>query len=51
MTTIIFEDKGQDFLEWDVSENGIAMDCRPFQTEAWNGTAVINIEDLRYGNP
>ena len=37
--TIVFEDHGQDFLEWDV-RNGVVVACRPFQEWAWKGTRV-----------
>lgn len=39
MITIFFEDHGQDFLEWDI-EDGVVVDCRPFQGWLWNGTRV-----------
>jgi len=39
--TVHFEDKGQDFLEWDI-EDGKVVDCRPFQGWLWNGTRVHN---------
>ena len=39
MQTVIFEDHGQDFLEWDI-EDGVVVDCRPFQSWLWNGTKV-----------
>lgn len=41
MQTIILEDHGQDFLEWDV-ENGVVVCCRPFQGDVWIGTKVHN---------
>ena len=41
MITVHFEDHGQDFLEWDI-EDGIVVDCRPFQGWHWNGTRVHN---------
>ena len=37
--TIVFEDHGQDFLEWDVID-GVVVDCRPFQGFVWKGTKV-----------
>lgn len=39
--TVCLEDHGQDFLEWDV-DNGVVVDCRPFQGWVWNGTQVHN---------
>ncbi len=41
MITVEFEDKGQDFLEWDI-ENGEVVGCRPFQEALWKGTKVHN---------
>lgn len=40
--TIVLEDHGQDFLEWDLDKKGEVVDCRPFQGWAWNGTIVHN---------
>ena len=37
--TIYLEDHGQDFLEWDI-EDGVVVDCRPFQGWFWVGTKV-----------
>lgn len=45
--TVHFEDKGQDFLEWDI-EDGVVVDCRPFQGWLWNGTKVHST-DLKPG--
>ena len=36
---IVFEDHGQDFLEWDIID-GVVADCRPFQRGVWKGTRV-----------
>ena len=36
---IVFEDHGQDFLEWDIID-GVVADCRPFQGGVWKGTKV-----------
>ena len=47
MRTIVFEDDGQDFLEWDVDEKGVVVDCRPFQQNVWNGTKVVNAATCR----
>lgn len=44
METIFFEDKGQDFLEWDVDEHGVVVDSRPFQRLIWQGNLVSNIK-------
>lgn len=40
-TTIVFEDNGQDFIEWDVF-NGVVIASRPFQGSVWCGFSVIN---------
>ena len=37
--TIVFEDHGQDFLEWEITD-GVVTDCRPFQSGVWKGTHV-----------
>ncbi len=42
ITTIEFEDKGQDFLEWDIDENGKVIACRPFQEWVWVGVTLLN---------
>jgi hypothetical protein len=44
ITTITFEDHGQDFLEWDIDENGKVIDCRPFQFSVWSKVTVTNKE-------
>ncbi len=41
-TTIVFEDKGQDFLEWDLDENNEVVACRPAQGWVWIGSKVMN---------
>lgn len=41
MITVFLEDRGQDFLEWDI-EDGTVVDCRPFQGWLWVGTKVHN---------
>lgn len=47
--TIALEDHGQDFLEWDIDDQGEVVDCRPFQGWVWNGTIVHN-KDIRPGD-
>jgi hypothetical protein len=44
MSTIVFVDEGQDFLEWDINDKGIITACRPFQGWVWVGTKVKNKE-------
>ncbi len=48
MKTLIFEDDGQDSLEWDIDESGKVVDCRPFQGFAWIGTKVREVCIGRY---
>jgi hypothetical protein len=49
MQRVIFQDQGQDFLEWDILE-GFVVGCRPCQEDIWKGTRVhdrtINPGDL-----
>lgn len=45
------EDHGQDFLEWDLDEAGVVLDCRPFQAALWVGVRVRNHARLRAGSP
>lgn len=49
MKRIFFEDDGQDFLEWDINEEGEVVACRPFQGWVWIGTKVNN-EDIKPGD-
>ena len=44
VTTIIFEDDGQDFLEWDIGSEGKIIDSRPFQAGIWGDRTVKNKE-------
>jgi len=42
--TFYFEDKGQDFLEWDVAKHKrgyVVVESRPFQNEIWRGTILL----------
>lgn len=48
MKTIFFEDNGQDFLEWDIDENGLVIDSRPFQATVWCGL-ILDIGSLVIG--
>ena len=50
--TIIFEDHGQDFLEWDIDAEGIVVETRPpleFQTRVWVNRKVVN-PDVKRGD-
>lgn len=49
MITIVFEDCGQDFLEWDVEPDGTVTASRPFQGWLWIGTRVTNLAKLAPG--
>jgi hypothetical protein len=40
MHTVEFQDDGQDFLEWDIDDNGVVVESRPFQTMVWGGSKV-----------
>lgn len=45
--TIVFEDHGQDFLEWDIDAAGKVVAVRPpfeFQVLAWVDRRVVNPE-------
>ncbi len=37
---IVFEDDGQDFLEWYIDKYGEVLHCAPFQCALWNGKMV-----------
>lgn len=48
--TITFEDRQQDFLQWDIC-NGVVIDCRPFQASLWvNCRLVEPMEALCVGH-
>jgi len=49
MQTIYFVDEGQDFLQWDINEEGVVTACRPFQGWVWCGTKVLN-KDIKRGD-
>jgi len=42
MITVFFVDEGQDFLEWDIDDEGRVVDCRPYQGDIWIETKVLN---------
>lgn len=46
MKTIVFGDHGQDFLEWDLDDDGVVVGCRPFQGSIWGGRQVTNHRTL-----
>jgi len=39
--TVVLEDHGQDFLEFDIRDGHI-VETRPFQGDVWNGLRVLN---------
>ncbi len=47
---ITFEDHGQDFLTWQLNNNGIVVDCAPFQAWVWTGVQVIDHASLKVGD-
>lgn len=42
LTKIHFQDKGQDFTEWTVNDEGVVVDCQPFQASVWVGLKIYN---------
>lgn len=40
--TIVFEDCGQDFLEWDLDDIDRVVGCRPAQASTWIDCIVMN---------
>lgn len=46
---IIFEDDGQDFLEWYIDKYGEVLHCAPFQAQLWNGT-MVDVYNMRVGS-
>jgi hypothetical protein len=47
---ITFEDHGQDFLTWQLDNNGIVVDCEPFQATFWCGMEVVEFAALKVGD-
>jgi len=50
MKRIHFKDNGQDFLRWLVTNEGMVVDCHPFQAHVWNGTKVLNHQIVKPGD-
>ena len=44
---INLQDRGQDFLWWDIDAEGGVIDCGPYQGWLWIGTRVHNDEIKR----
>jgi hypothetical protein len=47
--TMRFEDHGQDFLWWTITEHGDVVGCGPFQASTWMECKVINHRALAVG--
>lgn len=47
---IQFEDHGQDFLTWQLDNNGVVVDCQPFQASIWCGVKVEVPRSLKVGD-
>lgn len=47
MQTIKFEDKGQDFTEWVITD-GVVVDCQPQQAFVWVGKEVVVDGDIAF---
>mgnify|MGYP000979857946 CR=1 FL=1 len=49
MLTVTFEDRGQDFLEWDIDGDRV-VDCRPFQADVWCRVTLLTTEtEIEHG--
>ncbi|PKQ69360.1 hypothetical protein BZG01_00030 [Labilibaculum manganireducens] len=48
MIKVTFEDKGQDFLWWKITDQGAVVDCGPFQKDIWCGSFVY-LETVQVG--
>jgi hypothetical protein len=46
--TVFFEDNGQDFLEWDINDDGVVLESRPFQSDIWRGTVMKTPKEGEY---
>lgn len=44
-----FQDCGQDFLQWEVLEDGSIINSIPFQASQWTKYKVVNLEALILG--
>lgn len=49
VTKVELVDRGQDFTEWHLDEDGVVVDCKPHQAEIWRGVKVRNHHQLRAG--
>lgn len=47
---ITFEDHGQDFITWKLDNNGVVVDCMPFQAFVWCGVRVELSRKLQVGD-
>lgn len=46
---IHFEDQGQDFLTWQLNNQGVVIDSLPFQSSIWCGIKVLEHPRLQLG--
>lgn len=49
MTRVHFEDQGQDFLWWDIDNDGVVQAAGPFQNEIWKGCVTDTPDTLEKG--
>lgn len=49
MKVIEFEDRGQDFLRWNLDDDGTVLKCLPFQGWVWERVRVVNHAALSVG--
>jgi len=47
--TIEFEDRGQDYLEWDLDADGYILDSRPYRKD-WIGD-LVDLTSIQVGRP
>lgn len=47
---IELDDHGQDFLWWEIDDDGVVTGCGPMQGWVWVGVMVLNHADLEQGD-
>jgi len=47
-TLVVFQDNDQDFLVWQLDQDGVVTRSWPFQTDVWAGTKVLNVASLKH---
>ncbi len=50
MKTLHLEDQGQDFLEFDINDENIIINTRPFQGWVWDGRKILNPKTVEAGD-